>query len=140
MTIEMKYLKNGLNLFIAVSWVIIALMGLGVILCFTMTPLSLGAFLILPLIQIVLSIMLSVMHFSVYFGIRTYIYVDNDILYKDCGMVRPKARIKISDINNKMAIGSTLRLSDHRGREFKINLDCLRIDDYLILKEKLNMD
>lgn len=139
MMIEMKYVKKELFLFLAMGWGVVALMGLGLLAMFTLTPMSMGLFILLPLVQVILSISLCLMYISAYGGSRNYLVLDEDFIYKDSGLVRSKGKMKRSEIEDSLLLGSTLRLVDVNGKEFSINLDCVKIKDIEILKENLSV-
>ena len=135
----MKYYKNSFNLILGIGWLAISLLGMSMVLFFTMTPLSLGWFILVPISLVLLSALCSAMHFSVYFGKRTYVIIDQEYIQKDNGLIRPKSTLEVKNISKVMIIGNSLRISESSGKEMRINLDCLGIDDICILKEKLGL-
>ncbi len=70
-------------------------------------------------------------------GFKKLSKLEEDYIYKDRGLLRPKSRIRRSDIENTLILGSTLRIVDIMGKEFNIKLDIVKINDIEILKKNL---
>ena len=69
---------------------------------------------------------------------RTYVVINGSELLKDQGLIRPKKKVNLSKLKYARQVGNRIRLGLEEGKELRINLDCLNVEDIIKLENILN--
>ncbi|MFS1515023.1 hypothetical protein V1503_00695 [Bacillus sp. SCS-151] len=134
---ELKYKENTLWRIAGIVWLIVAVMNLGLMI-FLINGISGGfGFLISPvlLINIILSFLLAVFYFKI--TAIVYLRLNDKILSIYKGLVLPRKKVILSEIEEGRVIGNRFILILQNGKEVEINLKLLTIRDFERLRTKL---
>lgn len=138
---EFKYAKQSIDLSVSIIWGVLSIISLvGVILLLLNSAFdSISILLILEsILFLACGIALTLMYISMYLGYRTYITIDENTLSKDQGVIRPKKEINLIEVKTARKIGDKLRLDLGDRNEIRIHLNCLTVEDIVIIEQKLN--
>jgi hypothetical protein len=136
----MKYAKNDLHLVMIILSVIAVLINLGLCLMFLLTPMTMGLLILCPLSSCIIFILIFKLYLSIWIGKRNYLVIEDGIIIKDRGVLLPKFTAPLNGVKRSIVVGNQLRASLTDGRELRIYMDCVKIDDLCELKKLLQLD
>lgn len=140
-TDRLKYRKRKIDLMLGIVYLILGMFFLTASL-FAVWHLNGDVYFVLILIMGGIACTATTyLYLGMYNGKRDYIIIEQDIIYKDRGLVRSKLMLPIAQIKQCKKMGEKIRIEmSLKHKSETIYLDCLNIDDIKALESKLELN